>query len=222
MNGSDVAKVLDDALNAVDASSVPEELREAAFVQAVQLLSRSLLTGLGGNGGGKSSGDVTGPATGAKGTSSAPSSPDASSGPNSATEDAPSADEFYDNLVRHTHVDREVLEDLLHYTSDKITINVTGRQLGTSLRQKQIAAGILLSVAYQYGLGHSTTSITVIREECTRLRAADHNLPTYLRSTDGIRLVGDSRIKNIQLRDAALDLFKTEAERIAGKSEGAE
>ncbi|WP_145013793.1 hypothetical protein [Mycobacterium marseillense] len=221
MDVNEASKVLSDAWQAVETSKVPAQIQEAAFVEAVQLLADSPPTSERGGRQGEGTGGATGPAKAATPAKRATTKTPASSG-QSDTDDAPSEHEFYENLVRHTHVEREIVEDLLHYSNDKITINVTGRALGATLRQKQQVAGILLSVAYQYGLGHTTTSVSVIREECTRLRALDHNLPTYLRNTDGIRLVGDGRVKNIQLRDAALDRFKTEAERIAGKSEAAE
>ena len=183
-----------------------------AFAHAAQLLSTSVPSPERGTGDGKTSRSKKANLT----TTRASSSPPANSEGSDDAEGVPDADEFYENLVKHTHVDREVLEDLLNYTPAKITLNVTGRQLGATLKQKQIAVGVLLSVAYQYGLGRSTTSVSVIREECTRLRGVDDNLSTYLRGTSGIRLVGDGRIKDIQLRDAALDLFKAEAERITG------
>jgi hypothetical protein len=215
----DVSKVLSDAWKAVETSNVPTQIQEAAFVQAVQLLSSASPTSKRGDTVGESAGG--GP--GVEGAKRRPSvSTRTSSDQGDAARDAPDANEFYQNLVQHTHVEREVLEDLFNYSPTKITLNVTGRQLGTTLKQKQVVAGVLLSVAYQYGLGHSTTSVRVIREECTRLRGVDDNLSTHLRKTDGIRLVGDGQVKHIQLRDAALDLFKTEAERIAGKSEAAE
>ncbi|WP_157931244.1 hypothetical protein [Mycobacteroides abscessus] len=216
---SDVSKILADAWRAVEASKVPAQVREAAFTHAAHLLSGSPPAYSGGRG----DSPKTSPATKAgKGAHTAPSSASTASEGRDAAESAPDGDTFYANLSKHTDVELDVLEDLFHYSPTKITLNVTGRQLGTSLKQKQQAAGVLLSVAYQYGLGHSTTSVKVIREECSRLRAVDHNLPTYLRDTAGIRLVGDSRVKDIQLRDAALDLFKKEAERIAGKSKAAE
>jgi hypothetical protein len=218
----DVSELLSDAWQAVEASKVPPQIQEAAFVQAVQLLSGSSPTGqrsdTGGEGAGKRGRSTKSP----KAAKSASSSTRSSSNQNDAAEDVPDEDEFFENLVEHTNVDREILEDLFGYSPTKITLNVTGRQLGTTLKKKQVAAGILLSVAYQYGLGHPTTSVGIIREECTRLRGVDNNLPTYLRETKGIRLVGDGRVKDIQLRDAALDLFKSEAERITGKSEAAE
>jgi hypothetical protein len=215
---SSVSKILSDAWKAVEASNVPAQVQGVAFTQAAQMLYGSSP---------RDEDSVSNHSTvrstkigrAANSTSGSTSTTPEDAG---AAENMPDADTFYANLVKHTGVERDVLKDLLHYSPTKITLNVTGRQLGTSLRQKQQAAGVLLSVAYQYGLGHSTTGINLIREECTRLRAVDHNLPTHLRNTDGIRLVGDGQVKQIQLRDAALDLFKKEAERIAGKPEAAE
>ena len=218
----DVAKVLKDSWQAVLDSEVPKEYREIAFNRAVDLYGYAPVAGQPpitppeGNRGSTGSEPSDDGRNAAKSTTKSRTTGKARHAEPATGTDAPSEEEFYARIVAETGVDRELLEDVLHYSPTKPTIIATGRQLGSTLKQKQVAVALVLSVARQHGLGENVTSVAVIREACESKRCADRNLSQNIRDTKGLRLVGEQRTKDIQVRDAALDLFRTEVERIAG------
>lgn len=186
----DVSKLLAEAWATVEKANLPEPLHQAAFREAVALLS--------GDGARVQAQRVHAPAkkASASKTKAAAAKVD--------EDDGEVVDEttFFETLAGETGVPVEDLEQLFYLDKGAPRINLTSSALGTSLKGKQINVAVLIAVARHFGMNEDETSAAIIREECARLRCADRNLATNMKGLAGIVLSGGS-VKTLKVRPAA-------------------
>lgn len=209
----EINELLKKAWAEVERANLPAPLNEIAFKEAIRLLTYGDERSPGTSGTAGTKSKPSGTATSGSSSERGSASPVAESGLPSISED-----EFFQKLEREAGVSRDKLERVIHYDGKTPIINLPGRALGASQKQKQIAIAQVLPVVRQYGLGEAETSAAVVRQECERLRCADRNLSKYLADLDGIVYTGPSRRKALKVR--RVDAFQRVVDQLLGASNG--
>lgn len=183
----DVSETLQKAWKAVEDAGLPTEVREAAFREAVRLLSPATGTAA--------------PATATAAPAPAPPArPVPEEGVTRGSEEAVtvtvSEEEMYERVARETGVAREKIEHLVHIEDDGPHFSIPGNKLGKSQAMQIRTVAQVLTILRLYGLGESETPIDVIRSECKRLKVYDDkNFSTLMGKVDGFVKTESGRLK---------------------------
>ncbi|MDP9635534.1 hypothetical protein J2W18_000435 [Rhodococcus cercidiphylli] len=186
----DAKEVLKEAWDAVKHSGVPEELYEAAFMRAVDLV------------GGSESPPRTAPTTiptpHPAGPVATPSSTDVKTGTD---------EELYAKLFEVTKVPIEKLERYLHLEEGVPRLALNSKQLPTGKKAARIfIAKVVLAVRNLY-LGEGEVQVSDIRTECDHYGLADSNFSTDIKGLNANGLMPSTDGKRIKVRRTFTDTF---------------
>jgi hypothetical protein len=194
---TEVSDTLKQAHEAVVESGVPEELHEVAFREAVRLITMS----------------AAAPRRSSTGTArlwtqhvlSSAAAPADTSAPPVATV---SEDEMYDRVVSQTDVDRDKLELLVHLDDDGPRIDMAGLKLGKNNAERTRAVAQILAIVRGFGLGEEATEVSIIRDECNRLKVYDSaNFASQVGKIPGFVLSGSGSNRKIRPRGPGIQAF---------------
>jgi hypothetical protein len=217
----DVSNVLAKAWAEVEKAGLPPAMQEAAFREAVQLLSA------GPSHPGARQDDDEVPrqqrrTSTAKPKAKSPRAATRKRGSDTAsvqnTLPALTEEEFYTKLEDETGVNKDKLEQVLHLDAGIPQISLKPALLGNALKDRMIVIAQLLCVTRAIAFGEDGTSMRVIRAECRRLRSFDEkNINKYLSEVDGLVYVGPSRDKRLKVRPAGERAFPGVIDKLLGE-----
>lgn len=217
----EINEILSKAWSEVEKASIPADLNETAFREAIRLLSDGVDAS-----GGVAAKTVNGAAkksTAKKQTRSASTSKTTSARARAkpAVDDSAlpdiTEDEFFRKLEEQTGVDRDKLEQVLYLDGKTPRVNLVARKLGDDLKSRMVAVARILPVARQYGLDEDATSFKVVRDECTRLKCLDTNVNKYVGGLDGI-LYSGGRSKVLKVRPDGVKAFSKLVDELLSES----
>lgn len=202
----DLSATLRKAYEAVTAAELPEHLHEAAFHEAMRLLSppptsvpTTSLTPAARSGGLAGNGGV---ASGA--ADSMPQVPE---------------DVMYDRVAEQTGVDRDKIERLVHMDDDGPRITIPGMRLGKNNAEKTRAVAAILTIVRGFGLGENDTPLEVVRSEVIRLKCYDSaNFAAHLSKLDGFVVAGSGQTRRIRAKGGGIESFAGLVDRLVGEA----
>ncbi len=127
---------------------------------------------------------------------------------------------FFDELSRNSEVPVEHLKEVFFYQADsqRVGLNVRGRDLGDNTKERAIALTTLLAGAHRLGLGQDLSSEDA-RSSAKAFKAADTNFSRYIRANPSVSYLGPTRSKRVDLKAGREDDFKELVLRLAGQSD---
>jgi hypothetical protein len=198
----EVNKVLAEAWAEVEKASLPEQLREVAFKEAIAMLTSEKTP--------KQSGDSRHP------RSPRPKVDDVEKGSNDGKQ-GPA-----DLLSKFSHeadIPVDVLEEILYFDDGLPRLSGPARKLGVRKSDQMRRVAIVLTGAYLYALDQTDVPAKVIRAECDRLKILDGgNFATVMGDTPVVVGTGSARSRNFKLKSgtAGLTALKTAINEIRG------
>jgi hypothetical protein len=174
----EVSETLKTAWEAVESANLPKEIQEAAFREAVRLLT---------------------PERSASGASTAPrpqsNLPIKAGTRTGGADDSPaprvSEEEVYERVSAHAGVARDLVEQLVHLDGDAIKISIPGLRLGRNNAERTRAVAQILTVTRGFGFEEPGTPVAVIRNECERLKVHDQaNFASQIKALPGYVITG--------------------------------
>jgi hypothetical protein len=191
-----VSETLKQAWAAVQEASLPEEMHEVAFREAVRLLAPASKEIAGERGMGTPSGNKSSGGTGGSGGSESDGGP-------SRTEN-----EIYDLVVQQTGVDRDKLAQVVHLDDDDPKVGIAGIKLGKNNAERARAVAQILTMTRGFGLGESETSLEIIRAECDRLKVYDSaNFSSHMKALTGYVITGTGQNRRLRARGPGVAAF---------------
>jgi hypothetical protein len=205
-----IEELLREAAAVVAASDVPEDLRSAAFKEAVNYLREA---------------EGGSPRSGAADTRAAHGATRKKTAGKTVTKDAghavkpPDEDAFFSELAHESGVKEQDLRDVLHLTKDgKVQVSPPTRMLGASVAEQTKTLIALVSGARAVGLGEKPVNAEAVRREAERKRCYDPNnfAGKHLRPLKGFN--SGSNRNEILLTSRWLDEFKTAVAKAHGQT----
>lgn len=176
-----IRTVLEEALQIVEESRVPDDLREVAFAKAVELLM-------------------------AEGASGLPSSSMIARDQQQST---PS--DWMTKLESTTHKTQDELGNVFFFDGDgEPRLGVDPVRLGRNAADRSRKAMLLLAGARQIGDGEQATPSEVLREECKQLGVLDGpNFAKALNGMKNwFNITGSGKSKHLQIKPKGRDAFR--------------
>jgi hypothetical protein len=153
-----IEDVLREAAAAVAAAEVPDDLRSAAFQEAVKMLTAADA----GNGDAANARSETRRKSAAKESGASKAPPDEAS--------------FFSQLADESGVGEEALRDVLQVMKDrKVHVTPATRKLGESKAEQAKTVIALVASARAHGLGEDPVDAEAVRQEAKRKRCFDKN-----------------------------------------------
>ena len=210
----DVSEILATAWREVEAANLPENVRGIAFGEAIRLVDNGtarpmvrreaqVASTLGSPAGEGRSRTPTG----------TPAVDQVGGDPQM------SADEFFRRLAEETGVVVDKLERVLQLNEGIPRLNLPGRRLGPSLKQRMEAVAIMITVARSVALDESETKAATVRAECARLKSLDQNFSTYVSNLPGILYTGPTSDRIFRVRPQGLAAFSVTIDRVLGSAD---
>jgi hypothetical protein len=202
----DTSELLRRAWEAVEASGVPEPLREAAFKAAVEDLRAS-------EDAGASAANVRQEKDRSQ---RGKSRDDASTGQTPVTVDEGT---FFSQLAEESDVPEDELRDILRLSQGKVLVTQATRKLGSVKAEQARTVVALVATARAFGLGESPVNADAVREELKRknLYDAGNFSAQHLGRLGGFNFGGSS--KEIVTTSKWLDDFKAAVNRALGRTD---
>lgn len=198
--------ILRQAVAAVEAAGVPDDLRAEAFRSAIALLSGA---------GAASASPLTNPGRAPRKAGS-PSKTKPVAQPASPAEELSTAD-FLSKFEKESGIGRDLLERVFYLKSGIPQINLTQRQLGSSKAEQSKVVCFALTAAYHFGLDVEEPLVSAIQAECRRIKCFDQaNFANQARNAQGVTMVGPARGRQFKLRQADVPKLKPLLERLTG------
>lgn len=180
-------------------AKLPDHLHEAAFKEAIALLSDAKPVTSIRDGGRPKPPKVTKPLGG--------------------TETEITGVGLLKKMAEETGIPASELEDVMYFKEQTPFVKGPARKLGTSRSAQSRRVALLLAAAHHYALDEPEVSSEVVREECRRLKCFDTgNFGTSISSVPGTVTNGQGRKKNVRMKsdDNALTLLKSAVNEIRG------
>lgn len=200
----DIAQALKDAVAAVEAAGVPEDLRRDAF--------RAVLASYG------IPSDVKVPTGDEKKTRQEPTKQrrDISDKGSDTGGAEVEPNEFFAKFAHESGINRDWLE-LVYFVKDgKPGIATSQRRLGEHKVDQTKSVALLLTAAYHFGMDLVEVDTQIVRAECQRLKCLDGpNFAKTIKQAEGVSVTGAPRSKVLKFKQVALpkldDLIKHSA-----------
>ena len=126
---------------------------------------------------------------------------------------------MYDRVVTQTGVDRDKLERLVLLDEDGPRLALPGIKLGKSTADRARAVAQVLTIVRGFGLEEDSTSLDLIRTECTRLKVYDSaNFSAQVTKMDGYPVAGSGPNRRLRARGPAIAAFPALVDRLLGES----
>jgi hypothetical protein len=197
----ELSATLRKAYEAVTAAEIPERLQEAAFREAMRILSPSIQSHVTINP--VAPGQVVGGA-------GVPAPGDGDAVP------AVSEEEMYARVAQQTGADGDKIE---HMDGDVPKITIPGLKLGKNNAEKTRAIAQILTIVRGFGLGENDTPLDVVRNEATRLKCYDSaNFAAQLSKLDGFVLTGSGQSRRIRAKASGIQAFPALVDRLIGEA----
>ena len=210
----DISNILATAWAEVEKADLPVALQEAAFREAIRLLTTDESQP------GASEGAAPAKSVGSKTPRKRAPRASSTAGVSTPVQDTGpviAEDEFFGKVEHETGVSRDKLEQVFHLDDGVPQISLRPAQLGDALKDRMVAIAQILCVARSVAFAEDGTSMRVIRAECRRLRSLDDkNINKYLSNIDGLVYVGGTRDKRLKVRPAAERAFPAVIDKLLG------
>ncbi len=203
------SSVLKEAWAAVEEAGLPERIHEAAFREAVRLISPATT--------GSSSGGSSGGSSGARASNtSAGASAVGTPGEGAITIDE---DELLRRVATGTGADLSALSNLIYVDDGELRLILPGIKLGKNNADRTRTIAALFTVVRSFGLNEDDTSVELVRDEAQRLKCYDSaNFASQLKALQGFVIKGTGANRRIQAKGPALSEFPALVAKLAGEA----
>lgn len=209
----EVSETLKTAWAAVEAAGLPKEIHEAAFREAIRLLS-PVPSGSAhaGNAGAGKPGRAGGGAAAGHTSASRSGGSTVSGGDITVRED-----DLLAKVASQTGVPQEKLEQLIHVDDGVLKISIPGIKLGTNNADKTRTVAQILTIVRGFGLDEDGTSVELIRNEAQRLKCYDSaNFSSQLGKLPGYVIAGAGNNRRIRSKAAGIQAFPALVDALLG------
>jgi len=214
-----VSEVLAEAWAAVEKAKLPTEIQRDAFREAVRLIASADDPDDDDRPRGSARQDGGAQRASTKRAPAKAKAADQATRPSSLP--SLTEQEFLGKLSAESGLATEKLERIYHLQDGQPQISLSPSKLGANMKTRMTTIAQLVTVARAYAFDEDGTPMTVIREECRRLRSLNRNINTYAGGLDGFVYVGSSRDKKLKVRPAGEAAFPALVDRLLGEAETA-